>query len=154
MWCSVLERDTSSPLFSGSHPKMTEKLLTGMKSLNQTNKQKHFYDHFLSSTPNYSISTDIRNYSIYTQHCIKEYVHRDYMFHIRRKELERLTFCNKFYKNQWIGFVHMAMCKFLNNCLWRPQFCKTWHVTKIKNTTLQDLVKILHLKAFNINYVV
>ena len=36
------------------------------------------------------------------------------IFHSRRKGLERLTFCNKFYENRWLGFVDMAICIFIN----------------------------------------
>ena len=36
------------------------------------------------------------------------------IFHSKRKGSERLTFCNKFNENRWIGFVDMAICIFLN----------------------------------------
>ena len=39
---------------------------------------------------------------------------KGFIFNFRRKGLERLTFCNKFYENLWNGFVDMAMCIFLN----------------------------------------
>ena len=35
------------------------------------------------------------------------------IFNFRRIGLERLTFCNKFNENRWIGFVDMSMCIFL-----------------------------------------
>ena len=38
------EQDTSSPLLSTGHPKMTEKLLKGRKALNKTNKLSIFGD--------------------------------------------------------------------------------------------------------------
>ena len=36
------------------------------------------------------------------------------ILHFRRNGLERLTFCNKFDENRWIGFVDMAMFVFLS----------------------------------------
>ena len=36
------------------------------------------------------------------------------IFNFRRKWLERITFCSKFYENQWVGFVDMAIFIFLN----------------------------------------
>ena len=35
------------------------------------------------------------------------------IFNFRREWLESLTFCSKFYENQWIGFVDKALFVFL-----------------------------------------
>ena len=46
---------------------------------------------------------------------LKEYTHKDYIFHFRRKGLDRPTFCKIFYENRLIDFVDMAMFLFLSN---------------------------------------
>ena len=57
----------------------------------------------------------VAGYSL-NRESLKGYAHKEYL-HFRRKGLERLTFCNKFYENRWIGFEDMAMCILNSQCL-------------------------------------
>ena len=46
--------------------------------------------------------------------CLKRNRITKNIFNFRREWLERLTFCNKFYENRWIGFIDIALFIFLN----------------------------------------
>ena len=50
----------------------------------------------------------------HTLEFLKEYTHKDYLSFQNKGVFVRLTFCNKFYENRWIGFEDIDMCIFLS----------------------------------------
>ena len=49
--------------------------------------------------------------AVYT---LKEYLHKDYLS-FQKRGIGETNISNKFYENQWIDFVDMAICIFLND---------------------------------------